>query len=372
MLYEVITAVAGVINIITRSETNNKSLKLSSDVGSYGYTSTNVVGQNAITDNDHIKLAGGYSREDGFNVLPMSGVNDNDEHGYWNKNALVNYQHNFDSDWQLFSSARLNQKQYAYANSYTGKYTQGFIQDQAYQTSLEKSNENLQTSFVVQYDDMDYLSGFSKGETKDDATYKSYTDQTTLGWYNLIPINNNWSFGGGIDWQLSRLKPDSAFEAQTHNTGEYILSQFSQDKWTWELSARNDDNSAYSSHQTWRTGAGWSFRPGYKLSTNYGTAFRAPNFVDLYYPDYGNPNLKPEEAKGGEIGLSGEHELFQWKINAYRSLVNNMIVLNKTTWIVITSYSIHYTKLYETIQVISKNFPFVRSHIRESPICLLQ
>ena len=323
-------AVAGVINIITRSSQTDSGQRVTTGIGSDGYANADWSGKMVASAADIIKAGAAYSRENGYNIKPNS-TNTGDEHGYWSKNAQVNEEHKFSDDWRVFGSARLLQMQNDYAG-YSSEL-QGYTADQSYQVALETSTEDYQSSWIVQYADTDYLSGFNKQQSKDDATYKNYTDQTTLGWYNLIPLSHGFSLGGGIDWRENRLKSGSAYTAQTHNTGEYELVQYEQDVWSWELSGRNDDNSAYGSHQTWRTGAGWAFMPDYRLTANYSTAFRAPSFVDLYYPaPYGNPDLRPEEAKGGEVGLEGQTALFQWKISAYRSLVENMIVAPAPTY----------------------------------------
>ncbi len=323
-------AVAGVINIITRSSQTDSGQRVTTGIGSDGYANADWSGKMVASAADIIKAGAAYSRENGYNIKPNS-TNTGDEHGYWSKNAQVNEEHKFSDDWRVFGSARLLQMQNDYAG-YSSEL-QGYTADQSYQVALETSTEDYQSSWIVQYADTDYLSGFNKQQSKDDATYKNYTDQTTLGWYNLIPLSHGFSLGGGIDWRENRLKSGSAYTAQTHSTGEYALVQYEQDVWSWELSGRNDDNSAYGSHQTWRTGAGWAFMPDYRLTANYSTAFRAPSFVDLYYPaPYGNPDLSPEEAKGGEVGLEGQTALFQWKISAYRSLVENMIVAPAPTY----------------------------------------
>ncbi|WP_321407484.1 TonB-dependent receptor domain-containing protein [Tolumonas auensis] len=329
-------AVAGVINIITRSNQGETGHRVAMGLGSDGYGNADWSSRIAATEKDTMKLGAAYSREDGYNIRP-SASDPGDEHGYWSKNAQFNNEHLINDEWRLFTSARWMQMQNAYAGSNATTWANekqfGYTADQSYQAALETSTDNYQSSFVAQYADTDYLSGFNDDQSKDDATYKNYTDQTSLGWYNLVPLSHGFSLGGGVDWRENRLKKDSAFEAQTHNTGEYALVQYEQNAWSWELSGRNDDNSAYGSHQTWRTGAGWAFMPDYRLTANYSTAFRAPSFVDLFYPvPYGNLDLKPEEAKGGEVGIEGQNALFQWKISAYRSLVENMIVAPAPTY----------------------------------------
>jgi vitamin B12 transporter len=315
-------AVAGVVNIITRSQPGTTSHQLDAGMGNRGYANADWSSTIATRPDNTLKAGAAYSREDGYNVHPYSG-NDGDKHGYWSKNALLNDEFQINDQWRVFGSARLLQMQTEY-DGY-GIKDNLYTQDQSYQATLETSQEHYQGQWVIQYADTDYLSGYTDDQSRDDATYKTYTDATTLGWYNLIPLDNGIALGGGLDWREERLKPGSAFTAQTHNVGEYALLQYQHADWSAELSGRNDDNSAYGTHQTWRAGTGWNVLPDYRLTANYSTSFRAPSFVDLYYPDYGNTNLKPEQAKGGELGVEGTTADVRWKVKAYRSIVQDMI-----------------------------------------------
>ncbi len=325
-------AVAGVINIITRSEMGDQTKELNMAMGSKNYSDADGSAHFSLTTQDQVKTGLAYSRDDGYNVHPYTG-NAGDEHGYWNKNAQANYEHAVNDDWSVFTSGRWLQKQNAY-DSY-GSYKNQYTDDQAYQAALEHHAGAWQNSLVMQYDDSSLLSGYSKDQTRDDATYKVYTDQTSLGWYNQYALGRGWSLGGGVDWRDSRLKDDSAsyssysgkwtvLDGQLINTGAYSLLQYEQNEWMWELSGRVDDNSGYGTHETWRTGAGWTFAPGYRLVANYSTAFRSPTLLNLYSP-WGNPSLQAETAKGEEIGIEGNTDSVQWKVTAYRSLVSNMI-----------------------------------------------
>ena len=42
---------------------------------------------------------------------------------------------------------------------------------------------------------------------------------------------------------------------------------------------------------------------GTKLRGSYGTGFRAPTINQLFFPGFGNPNLKPEKSKGLDVAL---------------------------------------------------------------------
>lgn len=91
----------------------------------------------------------------------------------------------------------------------------------------------------------------------------------------------------------------------TGYAAEYLGQPF-QD-FTWTLSGRQDDFSAFEDVFTWQVGAAWQALPALKLRASAGTGSKAPTFTDLFgfYGDYfiGNPNLKPETSKGWEVGL---------------------------------------------------------------------
>ena len=95
-------------------------------------------------------------------------------------------------------------------------------------------------------------------------------------------------------------------------------------------SLRWDKNQAFGDYVTGNIG--WRFNWNYGLSAfaNFGNAFKAPSFNDLYYPldsfgSFGNPNLKPESSKSVEAGLRGEHGKLNWEFRAYHTDIDNLI-----------------------------------------------
>jgi len=69
---------------------------------------------------------------------------------------------------------------------------------------------------------------------------------------------------------------------------------------------RNDDFDTFGRATTGRATAAWLVVPKtVKLRASYGTAFRSPSFLDLYGTSafyVGNPNLRPEKARGWDAG----------------------------------------------------------------------
>lgn len=93
-----------------------------------------------------------------------------------------------------------------------------------------------------------------------------------------------------------------------------------------QLNARHDDNSDYGSKTTGYAGYGYQILPTLRVTGSVGSAFRAPTFNELYYPSYGNPNLKPENAYNKEVGLVWEQGLSSVSVVAFRNRVSDLIV----------------------------------------------
>jgi vitamin B12 transporter len=89
---------------------------------------------------------------------------------------------------------------------------------------------------------------------------------------------------------------------------------------------RNDDISGYGSKATGSAAYGYLFTPQTRANINYGTGFRAPAFNDLYYPGYGNVNLKPESNRNIEAGIHYETAKLGVHLTAYQNRIQNFII----------------------------------------------
>lgn len=71
----------------------------------------------------------------------------------------------------------------------------------------------------------------------------------------------------------------------------------------WQFNARRDDNSQFGGSSTGYAGYGYKFNSQWRAHAGYGTSFVAPSFNQLYFPDFGNSLLRPEEGKNLEVGV---------------------------------------------------------------------
>lgn len=146
--------------------------------------------------------------------------------------------------------------------------------------------------------------------------------------------------GGTGEWQ--RFDSDGFASPSAHSIDGAV---FAQDEWTpverWFFTAgvRHDELESFGGRTTGRVTGAWQALPErLKLRGSYGTGFRAPSFLELYglapdpFGDYvGNPDLKPEKARGWDLGVDyslpnqrGTVGLAYFR-NDYRDLINGFV-----------------------------------------------
>ncbi|MFE0015995.1 TonB-dependent receptor domain-containing protein [Mesorhizobium sp. NPDC059054] len=107
--------------------------------------------------------------------------------------------------------------------------------------------------------------------------------------------------------EIYREQVDSTVDFDvTARTLTAVFSQYSlsYEALTVDSGIRYDHNGQFGGATTYNVGASYEILPDLTLRSSYTTGFRAPSFNELYYPNYSNPNLKPEKSKSYEVGLS--------------------------------------------------------------------
>lgn len=67
---------------------------------------------------------------------------------------------------------------------------------------------------------------------------------------------------------------------------------------------RQDDYNVFGSATTYRATAGYLHQEtGTKVRGSYATGFRAPTINQLFFPDFGKPDLKPERSQSMDVGV---------------------------------------------------------------------
>jgi len=131
----------------------------------------------------------------------------------------------------------------------------------------------------------------------------------------------------GSDYRLDEVNSSETYNQNSrYDVGVFteLHSQLWDDHFV-NASVRFDNNQAFGDYVT--GGMGWRYNWDYGISllANFGNAFKAPSLNDLYFPNYGNPHLKPEESKSYEAGIIGNHDWGQWEVRGYHTNIDNLI-----------------------------------------------
>ncbi|MBY5992560.1 TonB-dependent receptor domain-containing protein [Ferrimonas balearica] len=338
-------AVSGVINIITRGGADGTTL--SAGAGSFERYEASLRHQSSLAGGT-LKAVLAYEDEAGYNVHPVPGVNDGDEHGFTGKSALLAYQRPLAERFELYGAVRWFQNQSQYDNSSLGNPDWGmpdvrerkenWVESFDYQLEARYRGERWHSTVQAQTSDSqsyDYIDSLDRQDAPDFAHLR----QHNLAWLNQFQASDAVTLAGGVDWRREELRGDSTLldwstgEAAPFadgtlgrdNTGVYGLLRVEEAGHSLEASIRTDDNEQFGRHNTWQVGGRAAFTDRLALVASFGTAFRAPSFYDLYYPGFSNPELKPESSDNYELALEAGYAGVDWRLGYFRQEAQDLI-----------------------------------------------
>ena len=173
----------------------------------------------------------------------------------------------------------------------------------------------------------DYSDNFLNGVRR--SRFDSKRD--TLSLQNDFTIAPRHVLTAGGDFQKDQVSSDTAYPVTSRdNYGVFGQYQAGLGQHDATLSLRRDDNEQFGGKTTGNVAYGYDFTDALRATAAYGTAFKAPTFNELYFPFFGDPSLRPETARSGEVGLSGDHPLGTWGINLFETRLNNLIAFDAT------------------------------------------
>lgn len=160
-------------------------------------------------------------------------------------------------------------------------------------------------------------------------------DRLKYDWRGVISVLPGQTVVLGAEHENQRFDVRPQFfqfiSAERSNTAGFAEWQSNfKDTFFLTSNVRVDDDEVFGTHTTYRV-APAIVVPGYetKLKASYGTGFKAPQLNQLFDTTFGsnNPNLKPEESRGYDVGF--EQPLFNNRIRFgttyYRNDIENLI-----------------------------------------------
>ncbi|PCJ39301.1 MAG: hypothetical protein COA71_14375 [SAR86 cluster bacterium] len=313
-------AIGGVVNIITDTEVDpGFSGNFSVTAGTQGSNNTNL-GLQGGNQSTTLALNVSHRKTDGINFRESGSADDD---GFENDTAALSLHHqlndriHFSANYSRFDSS--------------ADYDDGIVNIESQQLSAGFSvalTDNWNSSIRIEgfKEDNNDLSAF--------GITQSQSENNKINWHNTLLIDGSNQFTFGLDHVEQELLYASFGAMQTDtsrdNDGVYGVYLRNSELADTTLSLRHDDNERFGNQTTGSIALGKNLSQTVRAWISYGTAFKAPNLIDLYvdFPSFfffANPNLKPETSKNVEVGLQLQALGAQWKFNAFRNDIDDLI-----------------------------------------------
>ncbi len=315
-------AIGGVIQIFTRRGTGKPDAYATAGAGSYNTRNVSA-GLSTAQDGTDISLSAARFKTGGFPTQkPPFG--DPDKDGFENNSATAGLRHRFDNGADVGVHLFRAQGHTDYDGS--SQNNTNFVQ-QAVGADLGFSPSDIWRLTLHAGQSQDNTDNF------EDTTYSSRfnTQRDTASWQNDLTLGKDHLLTLGVDRQADHVIGDCppfncvfTVDRRT-NKGLYGQIQSRLDNNDLLFSLRRDDNDAFGKYSTGNAAWGYALSKTLRLTASYGTAFRAPTFNELYFPNYGNPNLQPEKSKSVETGLHGKQAWGGWDVRAYQTSIDHLI-----------------------------------------------
>lgn len=155
------------------------------------------------------------------------------------------------------------------------------------------------------------------------------TTRTSGAFVNNFLFSDKDTLTVGIDYQLDEVDSSTVYTGESlDNKGLFAEYQTQSGDTMLIAGIRKDDNEQFGDHTTGNVGLGYSLSPRTRFLVSYGTAYKAPSFNELYYPNFGNPNLAPEKSNSVEMGFKGKQPYYRWSMTAYHTKIDQLIATN--------------------------------------------
>ncbi|RZT41291.1 TonB-dependent receptor domain-containing protein [Cupriavidus agavae] len=331
-------AIGGVVQIFTRNGAG-KPPAANAQV-EYGSNNTRqgTVGYGGQVGDTSFNVTGSIFKTDGFSsvnyqqwaaanpaaVRRGTGPNPADN-PYENKSVSGQVRHQFTQDWDAGFAAYYSNSQLSY-DSTSGRPTDDYRMDSELYTLSAFVNGKVTRDWTTHFK---LAQSEDRAETTKNRLFDSLfsTRSRQFNWQNEYALTADHKLLFGTDWLQQELA-SSSYAAPTRNVfSVYGGYEGRIGRHQLQLNARNDHYSDFGNQGSFFAGYGFNVTGQVKLIANLSNAFRAPTFNELYYPNYGQPNLSPERAKSAEVGVQVDTaSAGLLRVTAFETRYNDLIV----------------------------------------------
>ncbi|QBC43948.1 TonB-dependent receptor domain-containing protein [Iodobacter fluviatilis] len=330
-------AIGGVIQIFTKP--GQKGFHPSIEIG---YGSNNTVDANAGisggNEDTRYTLSVAHFKTEGINAITnrqnSSFYDDND--GYENNSVALSVRHKINEENELGASLLQAWGKNQYDSSVSDANDRPLAQSYDYREESKNGSANIWTKNQLMPNWSSMLKfGYSIDENKNftpkafndytDKTSKIQTTQTQWSWMNDFDTRAG-TFQLGAETLEQKVSGDQKYDQDQRRINSLqagYLGRFNI--FSMQFNARSDDNSLSGRKNTGSAAFSLELSDAWQVGTSFGTAFKAPTFNDLYWPNSGNPNLLPEQSINKEMFVRFNGKELSSSLTVYKNRVSNLI-----------------------------------------------
>lgn len=321
-------AIGGVIQIFTRKGSGGSGFKPSFSFGGGSYGTTNgSIGLSGSSKQGWFNLSGSEIRTNGFNACngkPSPGgagcfTNEPDKDGYSNISGSARAGYRFNNGLDVEANILHSDGITRFDGNFVNKSK--IIQQVIGGTVRYSPTDMWRVSLI----------GGRSREDSDNFQGNAFqsqfnTQRDTISFQNDLTFSKNHLTTIGMDYQNDHVDSTTDFAVTSRNNwAVFGQHQAAFAKHDMQLSLRHDKNEQFGSRVTGGAGWGYPISDNTRLTANFGSAYKAPTFNQLYFPDFGNANLRPEESLSYEFGVNGKKGWGTWSLNVYETRIDNLI-----------------------------------------------
>lgn len=325
-------AIGGVIQIFTRKGSGKASSRFSVGGGSH-YAYRRDLGVSGGMREGWYNVNLSDLMTDGYDVCRASFcLAERDDDGYQNRSVSLRsgawLTDSLEVEGNFFRSAG--------ETDFDGFYnsSQNIIRTTSVKAGIQAS-ESWHASLLIAQT-KDELESFTNGMRGS----QFISDRTQLNWQNNLQLSPQSRVVAGVDYVDDEVDGSTDYEVDSRdNIGLFASLRTAIYANELEFSLRNDDNQQFGKQATGSVGWGRGFDGNKRITASYGTAFKAPNFNDLYEAeldagifngmDFGvfrdNPDLQPETSKSLDLGFSHVGNYGRWGVNLFQTTIDDLI-----------------------------------------------
>jgi vitamin B12 transporter len=314
-------AIGGVIQIFTRSGSRSPGGSVVAGYGTWNTRSlrAQLAGSEGETS---YSLAAGYHETDGYNAtrptISFDRYNPDDD-GYRNTNVSAKLSHRFGDRHEIGAAV-------LHSDGRTG-FDNGPATDDRTEQTLSTVSVFSRNRLAERWESLVRLArGRDDSESVGAFPDRFRTDQDQALWQNTFRLDGQ-SIVAGLEYLGQKVDATTAYDANKRTVRSAFAGYVGEfGSHALEANIRRDDNSQFGSPTTGSIAYGFQVAQGARLRAAYGQGFHAPSFNDLYYPGFGNPDLKPERSRSGEVGLQVDRASQRFTATAFDNRIEDLIV----------------------------------------------